>query len=346
MSNREYTAERPGGQPRPNVDDFRAYGAAYSLIPLHLPDAVQTVRRKGVSVTMKTGKRPLHPGWTTKAYASAKVLAYAERTGCNVGVRLTDTQVVVDVDPRHGGIEGFEDLCFDLDIDPSRYPCVTTGGGGAHLYATIPPGTKLRDTIENYGGVEFKSVGRQVLAAGCIHPDSDKLYTFTAGHPNINVQVPAPEALLDLITRPERTASVGGGHVTPERLGRALKALDPCNFREHGRWLQVMMASHYCTGGDGREVFIEWSTSDPEYTNMGDAIGRRWDSLHADHNSGVTAATINMHLKEAGRRDLFLRESNAAEDFADDDFLMDATEPLPWPRNESWFKNRKGAHHA
>lgn len=320
MSKRQDKSGPGRAQAAPNVADFKAYDAGlHTLIPLNKPRATRVIEKKGKSVTVKTGKRPLHGRWTTAPYNTAKVIAEAEKSGRNVGVRLCPTQVVIDVDPRHGGDDAFADLCLDIDLDPLRYPCVTTGGGGLHLYATLPPGVAVVDTVPGYGGVEFKSVGRQVLAAGCVHPDTGKRYTFTPGHPGINVQVAAPDALVALITRPERPPSVGGGHVSPDRLARALACLDPCDFREHDRWLRMMMACHHATGGDGRDVFIEWSTSDPNYSDMAEVIGRRWDSLHADHASGVTAATINMWLHEAGAK-VRLRTS-AAEDFADSDFI-------------------------
>lgn len=104
----------------------------------------------------------------------------------------------------------------------------------------------------------------------------------------------------------------------PERLADMLEGLDPEGYRDHARWLELMMASHHATGGEGREEFIAWSTSDPAFSGHGHAIGRRWDSLHADRaGRRVTERTLFKHLADAGRDDLIPRP-DAADDFADE----------------------------
>jgi hypothetical protein len=67
--------------------------------------------------------------WPTKGYERGAVLA-AAKSGYNLGVRLTAVQLVIDVDPRNGGVEGFKTLCRDLGLDPSKWPRVVTGSGG------------------------------------------------------------------------------------------------------------------------------------------------------------------------------------------------------------------------
>ena len=46
-------------------------------------------------------------------------------------------------------------------------------------------------------------------------------------------------------------------------LAETLEHLDPCDFREHDVWRDVMMACHHATAGEGRDEFIEWSTWTP-----------------------------------------------------------------------------------
>ena len=84
---------------------------------------------------------------------------------------------------------------------------------------------------------------------------------------------------------------MGGGHVAPEQLAAALEALDAGDFGTHEEWLQLMMACHHATGGEGRQEFIELSTGDAEYADAAEEIGRRWDSLHAERDDGVTVAS-------------------------------------------------------
>src|SRR6185312_9028066 len=92
-------------------------------------------------------------------------------------------QLVIDVDPRNGGTDGFVDLCLELGIDPATWPRVVTGSGGSHYYMTKPAGLAIVDTLDGFPGVEFKSRGRQVVAAGSIHPDTGKFYAWDSKHP-------------------------------------------------------------------------------------------------------------------------------------------------------------------
>ena len=88
----------------------------------------------------------------------------------------------------------------------------------------------------------------------------------------------------------------GGGQYDQAQLAKALSALDATDFASHDRWLQLMMACHHATNGDGREEFIEWSTSDPDYADDAESIGRRWDSLHTDRDAAVKAVDKRLGL--------------------------------------------------
>ncbi|MBV5269321.1 MAG: hypothetical protein JZU55_04605, partial [Afipia sp.] len=61
---------------------------------------------------MLDGKRPRDSNWTKRKYDSKRTLAVAKTTNCNAGVRLTASQLVLDIDPRNGGDDGFATLCY------------------------------------------------------------------------------------------------------------------------------------------------------------------------------------------------------------------------------------------
>lgn len=105
------------------------HAAGHELIPLHDKDAVGFGGKR-------TGKHPLHKGWPTETPMTAEESVSHMLGGGNVGVRLRDTDLVIDVDPRN----------FEADDDPVARlwrdfvlpdcPFVRTGGGGFHfLYA-------------------------------------------------------------------------------------------------------------------------------------------------------------------------------------------------------------------
>lgn len=311
--------------------------AGFAAIPLNKWDAKRTMKRNGVAVLGKDGKplrrelgkAPRDSNWTTRDYDSAAVIAECTAKGWNVGARIPDDWVVIDIDPRNGGDDGFANLCADFDLDPDAWPCQRTGSGGRHYFLRKPAGVKLLDTLRHaddpeqpnefeprrYAGVEFKSVGRQIVAPGSRHPNG-KPYKWERS--NLADAPDVPAGLLGAITRPVREASEGGGHITPAKLAAALEGLNPEDFREHEDWLQLMMAAHHATGGEGRTEFVEWSTADPEYADAGEEIGHRWDSLHADRDDGVTVASLNRQLVKAGRKDLLLPTESAVDAFDDD----------------------------
>ncbi len=283
----------------------------YTLIPLHRHDSKSRYRGRD----RKDGKRPRDFNWTTKAYASEAVAKEAARANCNVGVRLTPGDLVIDVDPRNGGTEGFERLCEDLRLNPAEWPRVETGSGGSHYYLRKRQHVEVVDTLKAYKGVEFKSRGRQVVAAGSIRPDTGKHYTWDADHPELSDAPECPKSLLGAIKRPKHEGVSRGGQYTQEQIATALDKIDVTKFREHSAWLQIMMAVHHASGGDARSEFVEWSCGDPQYSQEADIIGRRWDSLHAEKNDGITYRTFEKIIREHGDVNTMVAREDAADDF-------------------------------
>lgn len=294
-------------------------GTGHELIPLHVPDALD---QKGRPI----GKAPFK-GWRTDPHLSVADAQAHMASGSNVGVRLRPQDLVVDVDPRNfvEGDDPYQRLQDDLGIDFSEYPRVITGSGGFHVYMTKPPHELLRDTLEAYQGVEFKAHGRQVVAAGSCHPGDQKSGVAPGGvyvWDDDVLAVPlsavkaAPTALIEVTRRPGRIASVDAGDRTPEQLGEMLQGLDAIDYRDHTKWLELMMACHHATAGEGRDEWLEWSTSDPVYAADAWIIGRRWDSLHADQSGRrITEKTLFKALIDAGHPELLPR-TTAEEQFA------------------------------
>lgn len=304
--------------------------AGLSLIPLHRHDALDEHAGK----VRKRGKSPLHRDWTNRDYSGLDAAAHMAKGG-NVGVRLSASDLVVDVDPRNFGTapdgerltlehpeNPFARLCRDAGLDPFGCPTVETGSGGLHVYLRKPAETSLVVTLRDYPGVEFKSLGAQVVAAGSLHPDTMLNYAWDPLGVGLGAggAPAAPDALLRLAVRPVAAAPAGGGEYDGDQLAAMLSRLDPGDFRDQDRWLQLMMACHHATVGEGRQEFLDWSTGDPLYADDAWRIGARWDSLHVDggRSSGhaVTVRTLHKFLTDAGAGDCIPR-TPAADDFAE-----------------------------
>lgn len=278
-------------------------------------------------------KMPADRRWQERDYDQTEVLERARRDGLNLGVRLPADVVVVDVDPRNfpDGRDSLAELAAAFGLPLSSAPHVFTGNlkhPGHHFYFRKPAGAVLLDSLDGFEGVEFKSLGRQVVAAGSVHPTGG-LYRWASDSPPLHKMPDLPARLVEAARRPDRSHASGAGEITAEQLAASLEHLEPTNYRDHGRWLELMMACHHATDGDGeaRQEFIEWSTSDPAYADHEWIVGRRWDSLHAHRDGAVTIATLRRHLKEAGTD---IAPPDAADDFDVWDEVDPADERSRW----------------
>lgn len=288
----------------------------------HDPEALNAHVAAGHELIPVDGKRPVKNGWRRMPALTPKEAMARLSAGKNIGVRLRDTDLVIDVDPRNfvGGVDSFADLAVDFGLPDA--PFVRTGGGGFHHYCQKPADMAVLNELAGYPGVEFKSLGRQVVAAGSVHPngrpyglDDDVLALSLRDAPE------ATTALLNAIARPSVAASANcSGEITPEQLERLLSKLDVTAYNgRHDDWLAIMMAAHHGTDGAGVDEFVAWSVSDPDYSGDEDRIRGRWASLSIKPG-GVTLATLLKALSDAGHG-AFIEEvlrAPACEDFPDD----------------------------
>lgn len=285
------------------------------------------------------GKRPVRSSWTTDPSVRLTSEEAQQRLseGRNVGVVLGPRDLVLDVDPRNGGEQSLDRLKADLGLELSAYPTVRTGSGGLHIYMALPKGTgRLKGGLarDGYPGLDLKFVGGQVVAPGSVHTETGRRYEVLQDLDPLDedLGVPeAPKALLELATRPERLSGMAQpGSMSPERLEAILEHLDVADYRDHGRWLELMMACHNATAGAGRDEFVAWSTGDPEYAGQAAVIAGRWDSLDPSAAGGITGRTLEKHLVDAGVAHLVEPDwDEAIDDFSDIDDLPESVTDEP-----------------
>lgn len=296
--------------------------AGLVLIPLNAPEALD---RKGRPI----GKAPAGAKWRDWNPLTRSEAKEHMEGGGNIGVRLRPTDLVVDVDPRNfeDGDDPLQRLEDDLGLKLRDIcPVVVTGSGGLHLYMTKPEEASARDTLEDYQGIEFKTFGRQVVAPGSVHPQALQTYRLQVGPLDTPIDEPpaCSDFMLKVIARPGRVAATDAGVHSPEELSDMLETIEATDYADQDRWLTIMMACHHATAGEGRQEFIEWSTTDPQYGDDAWIIGRRWDSLHADSKGRrVTEKTLYKWVIEAGGGESIPRDS-AEDDFAG---IEDAEDP-------------------
>lgn len=315
--------------------------AGFDLIPLH---AWNKKDQRG----RDRGKSPIDPTWQRRAYATDAVLERAQHSGLNVGFRIPADVVVLDVDPRNfnEGRDSLAEVTAALGIELSVAPHVVTGSGGHHFYFRKPADAQTLESLEQFPGIEFKTIGRQVVAAGSVHPCGNP-YRWDEFSPDFADMPDLPATALDAVRRPVREQSQReAGELTPRQLEGALEWLAAEDFKDHDReWMPLMMACHHATNGEGRQEFIDWSTQDAKYADDAWVIGNKWDSLHAHAPRGepVTARLLYKLVQEAGGQvpnpdpedefDVWEDDGQAAQKQTRWSFLtIDELEALPPPK--------------
>jgi hypothetical protein len=128
--------------------------------------------------------------------------------GCNIGARIPESMLMIDIDPRRGGEQSWADLTAQY----GRFPdCATTysgrGDGGRHLYVRRPPGGLTAQCLGS--GIDLKTSTGYAVMAPSIHPDSGMPYTLLDG------PVPTPPAwFVELVTE-NRLLHNGSGRRSP-----------------------------------------------------------------------------------------------------------------------------------
>lgn len=290
--------------------------------------ALKAMSRAGYELMpLKIGtKVPRDNGWREAEYFLATDIAGWVKRGGNVGVRLRDTDLVLDVDPRSfaPGDDPLRRLCHDTGADLTGAPSVVTGrgDGGMHLYFSKPAGLRIVGKLASYQGIDFRSAGAFVVAPGSRHPETGGSYVLlTDIVPAISHVQPAPDTLLALIARgdnPFRIGGEGAGVMSNEQLAEMLAVLDPVDFGSghYDSWIALAAACHDATAGGGLIEFLNWCAGDPVYADEGsqERVARHWESFEAGRRGGATFRSLLRAVADAGRPDLVAA-------FDDDDVL-------------------------
>jgi len=249
-------------------------------------------------------------GWQNKTYTAVQLIDWLKRGG-NLGICLSPTQLVIDVDPRHfdAGDDPLARLVGDVGIDTARVPTVLSGrgDGGRHLYFTKPVGLAVSKALVGYRGIDIKTSGGLVVAPGSRHIETGGVYAVDPSSAPIGEAPLAPEGLLDMLQRPDKAPRVyGGGELAVEQLEQLLAVLDPREYRDYNtKWIPFAAACHDATAGDGLEVWATWAAQDETYDETALARNvRTWESFTSGRAGGATYMRVLADVARAGRPDL------------------------------------------
>ncbi|HTX95102.1 MAG TPA: bifunctional DNA primase/polymerase [Mycobacterium sp.] len=217
--------------------------------------------------------------------------------GANIGGRVPESMLVLDVDPRHGGDETLAALELQHGPLPETLETITgRGDGGRHLFLWRPPG-KL--SAKRLGpGIDLKTSTGYVVLAPSIHPETGKPYT------RIDRPVAVPPAWLADLLRPEpappprwRTVQTFTGSSIADQFSantswadvlepHGWRCLDPDPDADGARWLHPA-ATSACSATLRNGCLFVYSPNTPfDVTESGNPKGHTRFRAYAVLNCG------------------------------------------------------------
>lgn len=161
--------------------------------------------KAGFTLLRIKGKRSLGLKWPHTPYTPPeKVEELLKDWQSNFGILIPEDFLVIDVDPRNfiPNDKPIKRLLTTAGISIKDFAAIVkTGGGGLHIYIKLPKGQKIKEYQDEYIGIEFKTKGRQVVGASCIHPDTKKIYLWVKDSKKFKDIQECPPSLLELITK-------------------------------------------------------------------------------------------------------------------------------------------------
>lgn len=229
--------------------------------------------------------------------------------GMNIGGRVPDGVVVIDVDPRHGGDITLGKLEAEHGKLPETQMTISgRGDGGCHYWFQRPPGKLSSARLGK--GIDIKTSTGYVVLPPSIHPETGKPYRRVDGP----IGVP-PAWLVDLMRRPEPEPATAPRPVHRRFTGRSLAE----EFNARTTWSDILTPYGWtlvCGDGDsdgsrwrhpaatatssasirGARLYVYSPNTQFEVTEASDPNGYSKFHAHAvlNHNNDMSAAARHL----------------------------------------------------
>ena len=145
--------------------------------------SVLHIAEKGFRVLpiLKRNKIPILDDWTTTASSDFnKITEWMHRyPDCNWGLLTGEGFFVLDIDPKNGGLDSWNDLVKQHG-EPMTVTCIT-GSKGYHLYFKMPLDFVVATSSNKVArGIDIRSVGGQVIIPPSTHSNGN-VYEWAEG---------------------------------------------------------------------------------------------------------------------------------------------------------------------
>lgn len=194
-------------------------------------DAAFFYARHGIPVFPCNGKVPLVPNGLYAATTDLQLIEQWQKQFPNANIAIPTGEVsgllVIDIDPRHGGLESLAALERKYGPLPVTRKAQTPSGG-FHLFFKYPPCVDIRNSAGKLGpGMDVRGNGGYVVAAPSINPETLKAYIWLV---KIEPNPPSPWLVELLVApvaasepRPEGPIPAGRRNDTLTRIAGAMR---------------------------------------------------------------------------------------------------------------------------
>jgi hypothetical protein len=151
------------------------------------------------------GKRPHIKAYPKLASDSPDQIRkwFPQFPGCNYGVLSGGGLLVLDVDPRNGGDESYENLRLKYGAFPNTWT-VLCRDNGFHLYFSYPKEFDVRCKTGLLPGIDIKATGGYVIGPGSIHKTGWRYQWKPGFGPDDIAIAEVPEWLIQMLTAPQK----------------------------------------------------------------------------------------------------------------------------------------------
>lgn len=219
-----------------------------------------------------------------------------------VGIALAPSGLVaLDIDPRNGGNETFDQLQAQHGSLRSEVMAFT-GGGGEHHVFVIPPGAHVSLPGTLGPGVDVKANG-YIVVEPSIHP-SGKAYAWELSSNPLDGVAPSPlpDWLRSLrVSLPQSSPAPGDVPVDPGLARDLREALYVLDAEDRDIWLHAGMALH--STGWGHPAYAMWCAWSQQSQKFDSTDQRKvWQSFKApiERGTGLSAAWVFSQAQQAG----------------------------------------------
>ncbi len=276
-------------------------------------------------LTLLNGRDPIVHQWTSVSVSATDIVNHKG----NLGWKLGDGDLVLDIDPRNNGDESYKRLCKDFGL--KLEPTVITASGGIHIYCQLPieyVGKKFHRNRKEYPGIDFLTKGKQCVIPGCkalkkykagFEPELPEWGEYTWADEDFGcLYLQSMDKYIDLIKFFENNVeaiTIEGDDfgITSdaswpiEKVRDMLYKLD--NNMPNDEWVKVGMALQNWDDKLGLELFEEWSIGGDTYKEG--ETEKRWSSFKKSH--GVTIGTLYYMSKDVDIAESILKVDKYVE---------------------------------